>query len=77
VGWICYSLTLGLAMGNAALALGRVLSATALSIALIAFMFGTLGVIVYLLGTPRAVLTRPRPPSPDPVEASALAALSK
>jgi His/Glu/Gln/Arg/opine family amino acid ABC transporter permease subunit len=76
-GWVCDVLTLGPSLGNAAFALGQVLVAALLSVALIVFMFCTLGLIVYAVGTPFAVLRRQRLPSPEPADAIVLTALSK
>ncbi|MGZ3582142.1 MAG: amino acid ABC transporter permease [Ktedonobacterales bacterium] len=77
LGWACDVLTLGLSVSSVFVALGQLLVAIALSIALILFIFCTLGLVVYLVGTFTALAGRRSNPPVEQADASLLAAVSK
>lgn len=71
VGWVCDVISNaeseGVSFGNALGAIGQIVAATSLSVALVLFIFCTLGLIVYVLGTPLALrgrLSQLPPPVP-------------
>lgn len=77
IGWVCDLLTPGLSGGSVLLALRDLLAGIALSIALIVFIFSTLGLIVYLLGTPSALMGHRSRVSIDQSKTGAFATMSK
>lgn len=77
LGWICDVLSIaetqGITIGNGLGAIGQIAAAAALSVALMLFIFCTLGLVVYILGTPLALRGRLRllaPPAEQPVLAT-------
>lgn len=76
IGWGCNLLTLGLSASSLLLSLENLLAAIALSIALIVFIFCTLGLIVYLVGTPAAIVRHRTIPT-DHAKSVALASVTR
>lgn len=81
IGWICDVISnaesQGISFGNALSAIGQIVAATSLSIVLILFIFCTLGLIVYILGTPLALRGRlSQLPPPVPADTTMVVAPS-